>query len=132
MVCLQQRAHRLLLSIVTKGLAAAPSTLRFPQLPQKNMTLITKALSKKIPALYAQDGQGKEAIAFVKLFTPWSDWTWYITEMDPATGECFGLVKGLDDELGYFNLRELETLRGPAGLKVERDRFFDPRPLSAL
>ena len=96
------------------------------------MTLITKTLSKKIPALYAQDSQGKEAIAFVKLFTPWSNWSWYITEMDPATGECFGLVKGLENELGYFSLRELETLRGPAGLKVERDRYFDPQPLSAL
>lgn len=96
------------------------------------MILITKALAKKIPVLYAQDGKGKEATAFVKLFTPWSNWTWYVTEMDAATGECFGLVKGFESELGYFSLRELEALRGPAGLRVERDRFFDPQPLSAL
>ena len=52
--------------------------------------------------------------------------------MNAETGECFGLVQGLENELGYFNLHELQALRGPAGLKVERDRWFDPCPLSAL
>jgi hypothetical protein len=94
--------------------------------------LITKAIAKKIPSLYGQDGKGKDAIAFVKLFTPWTHWTWYITEMNAETGECFGLVQGFENELGYFNLHELQALRGPAGLKVERDRWFDPCPLSAL
>ena len=30
----------------------------------------------------------------VKLFSPYSNWTWYIVELDPETGTCFGLVKG--------------------------------------
>jgi hypothetical protein len=96
------------------------------------MKLITKAQAKKVPALYAQDGQGMEAIAFIKLFTPWTSWTWYVTEMDPETGECFGLVDGLERELGYFHLEELESITGPAGLKIERDQWFDPKPLSQV
>lgn len=94
------------------------------------MKLLTKAIAAKIPALYAQDGKGMEATAYLKLFTPWSNWTWFVTEMDPDTGECFGLVVGLERELGYFNINDLMAIRGPAGLKVERDRWFDPTPLS--
>jgi hypothetical protein len=36
----------------------------------------------------------------------------------------FGLVVGLETELGYFTLNELESVRGPMGLKIERDRHF--------
>lgn len=96
------------------------------------MKLLTKTISKKIPSLYTQDGKGDAAIAYLKLFLPWSSWTWYVTEMDPETGECFGLVHGIENELGYFNLNELETIQGPGGLKVERDRAFEPTPLSNL
>ena len=94
------------------------------------MKLITKTLAKQIPALYAQDGKGDQATAFAKLFTPDSSWTWFITEMDPETGECFGLVHGHERELGYFHLGELEALRGPLGLPVERDLHFTPKPLA--
>jgi hypothetical protein len=92
--------------------------------------LLTKAIATKVPALYAQDGMGMAAIAYAKFFTPWANWTWYLTEMDPATGQCFGLVIGLERELGYFNLNDLEATRGPAGLRIERDIHFDPTPLN--
>jgi hypothetical protein len=100
-----------------------------------NVKLLTKAIASKVPALYSQDGKGMEAIAYAKFFTPWSNWTWYLTEMDPATGQCFGLqcfgpVVGRGRELGHFNLKELEATRGPAGLRIERDIHFDPTPLS--
>ncbi len=94
------------------------------------MKLITKALAKKTPALYAQDGKGQEAIAYVKLFTPDAQFTRYVTEMDPETGDCFGLVVGMERELGYFNLNEIAKIRGRFGLPVERDRWFDPKPLN--
>ena len=93
--------------------------------------LLTKAIASKVPALYSQDGKGMAAIAYTKFFTPWGNWTWYLTEVDPATGQCFGLVIGLERELGYFNLRDLEATRGPAGLRIERDIHFDPCQLSA-
>lgn len=93
------------------------------------MKLLTKAIEKKIPALYSQDGKGEDAIAVVKFFTPWSNWTWFASEYDPATGLFFGLVVGFERELGNFSLAELESLTGPMGLKIERDLHWTPRPL---
>jgi hypothetical protein len=53
-----------------------------------------------------------------------------VTEYDPAQRLCFGFVIGLDHELGYFSLDELEAVRGPMGLPIERDLYFTPCPLS--
>ena len=47
------------------------------------MKLLTQELINKIPPLYGQDGKGSNALAFVKLFTPDSNFTWYITELVP-------------------------------------------------
>lgn len=96
------------------------------------MLLITKEALKRLPPLYGQEKAGEEAMIHVKLFTPDSSWTWYITEFDPQTGECFGLVDGFEKELGYFSLRELMEVRGPRGLYIERDLWWKPRPLSDL
>ena len=64
----------------------------------------------------------------LKLFTPWGGATWLITECDPDEEDrLFGLCDlnlGFP-ELGYVSLAELQSLRGPAGLRVERDRHFD-------
>jgi len=63
----------------------------------------------------------------VKLFTPDANATWLLTEVDPEDGDrAFGLCDlGLGcPELGYVSLSELEGLRGPMGLKVERDLHF--------
>jgi len=97
------------------------------------MLLMTQEIRKRIPKLYAQEKLGGEAIVHVKFFTPDSSWTWYATEFD-GENEFFGLVTdgGQFPELGYFYLSELETARGPLGLKIERDMYFKPKPLSAL
>ena len=65
----------------------------------------------------------------MKFFTPDSNWTWYASEFD---GEdiFFGLVAGFEIELGYFSLSELKEARGPLGLPIERDRFFEPTDLA--
>ena len=84
------------------------------------MKLLTKALEKKLPAL--RTGSNK---AYVKWFTPDSNYTWFVMEYDPETGDCFGLVDGLEKEFGYFNLKEIEGIRGKFGLPVERDQWFD-------
>lgn len=71
------------------------------------------------------------AIAQVKFFCPWNQWTWYATEFD---GEdlFFGLVAGDCLELGYFRLFELSDLRGPFGLAIERDLWWKPTTLAEL
>lgn len=63
----------------------------------------------------------------VKLFTPWANATWLLTELKPDDQDiAFGLCDiGLGSpELGYVSLSELRSLRGPAGLTVERDLSF--------
>ena len=96
------------------------------------MKLLTKELEAKLPPLYANDGKGDEALALVKFFTPDSSWTWYATEYDPVERVFFGLVDGLEKELGYFSLDELESIKGPLGLRIERDIYFEPTRIKEL
>ena len=69
----------------------------------------------------------------VRLFSPVGAATWLATEID-ADGIFFGLADlGFGcPELGSFALDELESVRLPFGLTIERDLHFTPRhPLSA-
>jgi len=89
-------------------------------------TLLTKSDLKGIPKMYETEHiEVEDKVIHAKLFTPWSNWTWYIIEFD-GTDQCFGYVKGLDSEFGYFSLSELASIEGPFGLRVERDRHFEP------
>ncbi len=92
-------------------------------------TYIPDELRDKIPPLGAT-ADDPDPTVWVTLYTPDSSWSWFITEYD-GEDRCFGLVKGHETELGYFSLREIETVRGPTGLEVERDLWFTPVPLSA-
>ena len=96
------------------------------------MKLLTKTITKQLPPLGATDGQGTDAIVQVKFFTPWTGWTWYALEYDPETRIFFGLVDGPEKEYGTFSLDELESVRGPAGLKIERDLYFGTPKLSEV
>jgi hypothetical protein len=93
--------------------------------------LLPAEVAATLPALYSQDGQGYQAIARAKWFAPGTGWTWYATEYDGAD-LFFGLVIGLEAELGYFTLSELQAARGPLGLPIERDLHFRPATLAEL
>jgi hypothetical protein len=89
------------------------------------MKLMTKRLEKLFPPLYATEGKDPKDIKIIaKFFTPWSNWRWYATEYDPQKRIFFGYVRGLENELGYFSLDELESVKGPFGLTIERDLYF--------
>lgn len=96
------------------------------------MELLTQELIEQIPPLYEQEGKGENALAYVKLFTPDSNFTWFITEYDADEKICFGLIDGFEKELGYFSLNDLEQIKGSMGLKVERDISFQPTKLKDL
>jgi hypothetical protein len=100
------------------------STIRNP------MKMMTAEIRKKLPKLYSQE-KVDDPIAYVKFFTPWTNWTWWGLEFD-GTDRFFGYVSGHEKELGYFSLRELESIRGPWGLRIERDLSFRPTPLSEI
>jgi len=93
------------------------------------MELLPKEIADHLPPLYGQEECGEEAVARVKFFTPWTNWAWYVSEYDPAERLCFGVVVGHERELGYFCLDELEAIRGPGGLEIERDLYWRSRPL---
>jgi len=103
----------------------------------RGMKLLPKEIREQLPPLYSQDGKGGKAVVYVKYFTPSSSWTWFATEGEPVLDESgkevdfkfFGLVEGHEKELGYFVLSELEEVRGPMGLPIERDLHFKPKTL---
>lgn len=91
------------------------------------MKLLTKKDLKSLPPIDTNEHVPfNEQKIVVKLFCPWSDWTWYLTEYDPETGMFFGYVEGFESEWGYANILELAEIRGIGGLKIERDRWFEP------
>ena len=64
---------------------------------------------------------------YVKFFCSWSRWTWYAfegSEMENGYYEFFGMVDSQCKEMGGFLLSELEGIRGPGGLRIERDMHF--------
>ena len=97
--------------------------------------LMTEKLADTIPAIGANANVADcdAIIALAKLFSPYSNWTWYITEMDPETGQCFGLVDGFERELGYFDLTELADTTVFGGVPaVERDLYWEPKTLGEI
>ena len=97
--------------------------------------LMTKDLGDKIPALGANENveDNDDVLAPAKLFSPYTGWRWYITEWEPETGTCFGLVEGFEIELGYFSLTELAeaTVFGSVPA-VERDLYWEPKTLGEI
>ncbi|MCC6894138.1 MAG: DUF2958 domain-containing protein [Anaerolineae bacterium] len=95
------------------------------------MELLDGETRAVLPPLYANEKLGLKTIAPVKFFSPDSGWTWYPTEFD-GTDLFFGLVAGFEVELGYFSLSELEAIRGPLGLPIERDLYYQPANLATI
>lgn len=97
------------------------------------MRLLTKQITEQAPRL-GETGhmEAKDIKPVAKFFTPDSNWTWYLVELDPEEGLAFGLVDGFEKELGYFSIPELEELRGAMGLPVERDLHWTPKTLAEL
>ena len=96
------------------------------------MSLIPQDIFNKIPNLYETENQ-KDKICYLKLFLADSNWTWYIIEINKQDNNtCFGFVDGLEQELGYFSLSELESISDSYGLKAELDSSFKATKLSKI
>jgi len=106
----------------------------------RGMKLLPKGIRETLPVLGDQDAKGGKAVAYVKYFTPSSNWTWLVLSGEPVLSESgsevdfrfFGLVFGHEKEFGYFLLSELEEVRGPMGLPIERDLYFKPVSLEEI
>jgi hypothetical protein len=93
--------------------------------------LLSKEMLVNIPKLYETEDI-KDPWCHIKLFTPDSNFTWYIIEVSIDENICYGYVKGLENELGYFTLDEIADIRGSLGLGVEIDSTFKPKRLSEI
>jgi len=84
------------------------------------MKLLTKELTTKLTkAGYNNDKP------ICKLFTPWGRATWLLTGMED--GILYGwadLGMGCVEHGGIASLEEFEAIRGPFGMKVERDLYW--------
>ena len=96
------------------------------------MILITDELRARLLANGASDDE-PDYHPVVKLFDPTGAATWLLTELHADGDTLFGLCDlGFGfPELGSVSLAELESIRGPFGLGIERDLHFEARfPLS--
>ncbi|MGY4752603.1 DUF2958 domain-containing protein [Pannonibacter sp. Q-1] len=60
----------------------------------------------------------------VKFFNPLGEGVWLATELDPDGDVMFGLADIGYPELGSFSLEELESIRLPLGMGIERELLF--------
>jgi len=81
------------------------------------MKLFTKEINEKL----AKCGYENRRPIF-KLFTPWTNCTWLVTgEEDDILYGWADLGMGCVEWGGLFSREEVESIRGPFGLTIERD-----------
>lgn len=87
------------------------------------MMLITKEIRRKLERNAATPGEHAPAL---KLFNPCGAATWLVTEIMDDGETLFGLcdLGHQSPELGYVSLAELQAVRLPFGLTIERDKSF--------
>ena len=97
------------------------------------MQLITAEQSKQLQENWRKTWTHPEGLGagahepVVKIFNPSGPATWLISEQDPADPDTlFGLCDlGMGfPEFGHVSLSELEAVRGPFGLGLERDLYW--------
>jgi hypothetical protein len=104
------------------------------------LKLLPYEIRENLPILGSQQSKGGEAKALAKCFTADGSLAWYISEgsarRDPDGKAVdyllYGLVEGQCKKLDYFWLSDLETVRSPTGLPVERDRHWLPKMLEEI
>lgn len=97
------------------------------------MKLMTKELEERFAKypIGSQDGKKGDSKVIAKYFNPVGVGTWFITEankLDNGDFEMFGYCHLGDDEeaeFGYVKLSDLENIKLPLGLTIERDLYID-------
>lgn len=94
------------------------------------MQLLTAQLLRRFAQVGSQEGKPEgDVIVVAKYFTPDGGFTFYATEYDPELREFFGLVECLAIEFASVPLVQLERMRGPYGVAIERDLYWKEQSL---
>ncbi|KKW92493.1 DUF2958 domain-containing protein [Sphingobium chungbukense] len=100
--------------------------------PQHKEALRANSLARR--SAQEEGRREPDCVPVVKFFNPVGAATWLATELDDDGDTLFGLADlGFGcPELGSFSLMEIESVRLPYGLRIERDIGFEGLfPLSA-
>lgn len=95
---------------------------------------MTTELEARFKAIGSQEGVS-DPIVVAKYFNPTGGGSWYATEYNPEEKMFFGYVSlfgDYNDEFGYFSLAELEEIKFPMGLGIERDMYHKESRMSEL
>ena len=91
------------------------------------MDLFKLVRDANLPDLYTfEEAEAKDTPIGIKLFTPYSNFTWFISEAREEDNDIimFGYVKGQANEWGYSSLKELAEIQTAIGPAVEVDLHF--------
>jgi hypothetical protein len=90
------------------------------------MELYTKEIIEKAKSQYLLGAEMENQMIVAKFFNPAGAGTWYLMNMDPNDEDyCWGIVNLFEVEIGSFSKSELENFKGPLGLGIERDLYFE-------
>ena len=95
------------------------------------MKLMTKDIKRKAQKQYIE-GSDMEQNVVAKYFDPMGSWKWFLMNMDKDGDYCWGIVEGNAVEMGSFSMKELENIKIPFGLTIERDTLFEPMKASEV
>ena len=85
-----------------------------------------KLLTKELTAKLNEAGYDNET-PICKLFTPWGKATWLITGMeDNIIIGWADLGMGCVEHGSIATVEEMESIRGPFQMKIERDLYWTP------
>lgn len=92
------------------------------------MKLMTKQIEDRLLAspIGSTDGKGMDAEVIVKYFNPIGAGSWYILEgekQEDGDWLLYGLCSIFEAEFGYVLLSELENIKLPFGMTIERDLY---------
>lgn len=83
-------------------------------------------LTDELRATPLANGRQRDAdhVPVVKFFNPFGEGVWLATELDEDGDIMFGLADLGYPELGSWSLSEMEAIRLPFGMGIERDLLF--------
>ena len=96
------------------------------------MRLLTKALIKRFAEVGDQDIP--DPIVVAHYFDPTGSADWFATAYYPEDNVIFGwaeVVPGCG-EWGYSSIDELQSVKGPFGLGIERDLYWNEKRASEI